>query len=270
MRAIGFNLGLRGDIVMSTVATRSFKQLHPDSTLTLGVGPEFADMLPLFAQHPYFDDTHVYSTYDNWPAPADLDYLKRAQYDLVFDGFPKHRDDWFQHRHQYAEAAHMVGLPIPDDITPTLTRWFKTEQWNDTIALAAFAGYYTPNNTKRLSFEQAQALVCELVGRGYRVLQLGGADEPELENAFRLKTDYFGSVRSMLACRALIHTDTGMGHIAGAYNHPSVGLYGYAYYGEDKVHRIAPVHDRFVMVRESTVAEISVDSILHSLTMLLA
>ena len=255
---------------MSTVAARSFKEQHPDHHLTLGVGPQFKDMLPLFHDHPYFDAVHAYSTYDGWPGPKDTEYLKAMKFDLMFDGTAQHRDnEWWKERHQYAEACHMMGLPVPADINPILTRWFGREpaQNRKMVAFAPFGGNGNLND-KMLSVVQAQTIVDWLVDKGYMVLHLGAANEPQLEGAQWLNTCYFDSVRNMLSCRALIHCDTGLGHVAGAYNHLSLGLYGCRYFGKEWAHQIMPRHRNFVSVTADVVSNLDLDKVCETLTLL--
>lgn len=262
-------IGLRGDLCMSSVCARSFKEQYPDSYLTLGVGPQFKDLLPLFHDHPYFDATHVYSTYDGWPGPRDLDYLNSARYDIVFHGMPQHTEDrWYLKRHQYAETAAMVGLPIPRDIRPVLTRWFATESRPDTVAFAPFGGNGGVND-KMLTVAQAQGVVDWLRRTGLKVIHLGAPGEPELEGAPRPNVSYFEAVRIMLGCYALVHCDTGMGHIAGAYGQRSLGVYGTHYHGESGVRQIQPLHDAFRAVTGRVVAEIPVEAITEGLRMFL-
>ncbi len=269
-RAIGFHLGLRGDLIMGTVAARSFKQLYPGSHLTLGVGPQFKDLLPLFHDHESYDATHVYSTYDGWPAAKDEDYLRAANYDVVFHGKPEHRDQkWWTLRHQYAETCHMVGLPAPADLCPRLTRWFSPANIQfPTVAFAPFGGNGQVND-KMLSVPQAQAIVDYIVKLGYMVLHLGAPGEPRLKGAQLLPVSYFDSVRNMLSCRALIHCDTGMGHVAGAYNHPSLGLYGCRYFGKEFAHQIMPIHSNFRSVVAETIEQIDLDIVRKSITLML-
>lgn len=260
IRAIGFNQGLRGDLCMSTVAARSFKQQYPDSHLTLGINQRFKDLAPLFHDHPYFDAVHVYRTYDGWPGREDLQYLKAANYDLVFNAMPQHHDDrWHQSHHQYAEACRMCGLSVPDDLRPVMTRWFTLDAAHRSdIAFAPFGGN-GERNEKALSVVQAQEVVDRLDAEGYRVVHLGAPDEPRLERAVRFAGSYFDAVRVMLSCRLLVHCDTGMGHFAGAYNHPSFGLYGYNYYGPDKVRNIQPLHERFAHYDAPAIPQVKVD-----------
>jgi ADP-heptose:LPS heptosyltransferase len=266
IRAVGFQQGLRGDLVMSTVAARSFKQQYPDSHLTLGLNRQFKDLAPLFHDHLYYDAVHCYSAYDNWPGEEDMLYLQAAKYDIVFNPMPQHPDQWYTLRHQYAEAANMVGLPIPSDITPVLTRWFSPQDnWPDqVIAFAPFGGNGGAND-KMLSVKQAQFIVDYLIGAGWSVLHLGAPNEPMLNGAKYLKTCYFDSVRNMLSCRALIHCDTGLGHVAGAYNHPSLGIYGYRYFGKEFIKNIQPLHSGFRRVEEPTIKDHTNEKLAESL-----
>lgn len=256
-KAIGFNLGLRGDLIMSTVAARSFKEQHPDCKLVLGVGPQFADMIPLFYQHPYFDNFHVYESYDGWPNKQDIEYLKEAKYNFVFNGKEDHKDQWFNYRHQYAEAANMHGLPIPSDINPILTKYFDTPKLDKIIAFAPFAGYiHNSKNDKMLSQYKAEIIVKFIQQLGYKVLFLGGPNEPKISADFASDSNYFKAVHEMLGCKFLLHTDTGIGHAAGAYNFPRLGLYGYRYYGVEKVDNIIPLNKNSINLHESNVNDI--------------
>lgn len=261
IRAIGMMQGLRGDLCMSTVAARSFKQQHPDSYLTLGLNQRFEDLAPLFHDHPYFDAVHVYKTYDGWPGPEDRAYLSAAKYDCVFHAMPQHLDArWWEYRHQYAECCHQYELPIPENLQPTMNRWFHVDAYPDTIAIAPFGGNGDAND-KAFRVAQAQDLVDLLCAAGWKVVHLGAPNEPDLAGAVRPRLCYFDAVRLMLGCRMLIHCDTGLGHFAGAYNHPSFGIYGYRYYGEDKVKQIQPVHPEFHCYKAPVMAEISMQEV---------
>lgn len=259
-RAIGFNLGLRGDLAMTTVAARSFKENFPNSHLTLGLNKTFKDLLPLFHDHPYYDSFHVYESYENWPNYNDAEYLKSAKYDMIFHGMPQHRDQWWNFRHQYAEAAHMVGLPIPKNINPILTKWFDIDYKKDTVAISPFGGNGSVND-KMMSVELAQSIVDWLAKNGFKVIHLGADNEPVIKGALKIKCSYFDSVRIMLGCRALIHCDTGMGHFAGAYNHPSIGLYAYRYYGKEFVKNIQPLHKNFFAIESEKMIDYNIENI---------
>lgn len=270
--AIGFNLGQRGDIIMNTVAARAFKETAPGYHLTLGVGPQFADMEPFFKNHPHIDAFHVYSSYDGWPNQSDKDYLIAQGYSTVFNGMPQHTHrQWWTYYHQAQETCWMHGLNVPSDgLQCRLTQWFDIDDRRDTVAFAPFAGWYNPSNDKRLSVERAQEICDLIVARGYKVLQIGGADEPRLTGAIFAATSYFESIRAILGCALFVHTDTGAGWAVSAYGFPQLGLYSHAYYGPEYVKHIQPVNPLGVFLSEASVNQINLDKIAHSLDHLLS
>lgn len=247
MKAIGFNLGQRGDLIMNTVVARAFKDAYPDSQLILGVGPQYADMIDLFKHHPYIDGVHVYEGYDNWPTIKDITYLNDSKYDLVFNGMARHAfNNWYQMFHQCEEACLMHFLKPPQDISCILTDHFQLSRQNKRVAFAPFAGYYNVNNNKKLSIENAQRIVDFLHQRGYTVVQLGGHDEPALENTIFEHRSYVDSVKEILKSHFYIGTDTGLTWVASAYKHPSIVFYSNEQYGK-KVTSIQPknIHGRY-------------------------
>lgn len=270
MRAIGFNAGIRGDLIISTVAARAFKQQHPGGTLTLGMNYRFADMAPLFYRHPHFDDIHGYEGYDDWPTKADEAYLDRARYDIVFGAMPKRpngtESSWFQWEHQAGNVCSIYGLPYPSDgLQCHLNRWFEVPDYSGYIALnyvgAFYAGY--PNN-KSYTPDQARDLVRLIRKKGYKVIVLGDPREPALEDTERCEMSYFDSVRTMLGCRALVGVDSGLLWCASAYSHPALASYGSAYYG-DRVAAIQPINPAARYVAAPTIGEISLDSLAEGL-----
>lgn len=270
--AIGFNLGQRGDIIMNTVAARAFKQMFPNTLLVLGVGPQYADMLPLFKNHPYFDAVHVYNSYDGWPDNVDTEYIKRVKYDQVFNGMPMHTSDkWFDKYHQCQEVCAMHGLTIPQDYSCELIKWFDDNSLikdKKFIAFCPFAGYYNKGNDKKLSIEKAQSIVDIVRSFDYEVVQLGGPDEPRLNKVHFLYSDYFNSVRNMLSCKAVIHTDTGLGWAASAYKFPALGLYSNAYYGH-KIKNIQPINPNAIYIDEINVNSIPQEELQQKIKLLL-
>lgn len=273
-RAIGMNCGQRGDLVLSSVTARAFKAQYPDYHLTLGVGPQYADMLPLFYQHPYFDSFHVYTTYEGWPGKADVAYLSRTKYDLVFNAMPKVPHDWFTRWHQTEAMAHAHGLAPSQDKACVLTKWFEPlVQLPNTIAFAPFGGFHPsrPVNDKMLSIAQAQLIVDRMKSElGYSVVCIGAPEEPHLEGTNQFKGCYFDSVRMMLGCKALIHTDTGMGWVASAYQFPCLGLYANSYYGAQHVKSIQPVNPNSIYLDAPTIGELSLNRVTEAIKTLLS
>jgi ADP-heptose:LPS heptosyltransferase len=98
---------------------------------------------------------------------------------------------------------------------------------------------------------------------GYKVLHLGAADEPVLKWAANLGLPYFESVRHMLGCELLIHTDTGLGWIASGYKFKQIGLYSNADFKEF-TKNIQPKNPNSVYLDASSVNDIPIDSIIKT------
>jgi hypothetical protein len=241
---IGFNLGQRGDLCMNTVAIRQLKEQVENVHFTLGVSKKYADMMPLFFNHPCIDSLYIYEGYDEWPTQKDKKFLIEKKFDLVFHGLPKHTsDDWWKYFHQTEEVCLMNGLKKPKKLNCFLNQWFDlNKKFENYIAFAPFAGFYNKNNKKKLSIEKAEAIVSDINSLGYKVLHIGGDDEPEINNTVKLNTDYFSSIKNMISCKALIHTDTGCGWIASAYEFPCIGLYSNEYYSKEFIKNIQPIN----------------------------
>ena len=262
MKAIGFNLGQRGDICMNTVVARQFKIQFPNYHLTLGIGHQYDDMAQLFNYHHSIDSVHIYETYDEWPSQKDLSYLNGEEFDIVFHGLPKHTSEkWWQQYHQTEEACLMNGLKKPINKKCNLNKYFETGNLKKYIAFAPFAGFYNKNNTKTLTLENAEKIVDLASKLGYTVIQLGGNDEPKLKNSIFLNSDYFNSVKLMLSCEFLIHTDTGIGWIASSYNFPCIGLYSNCYYSGLYVKNIQPINDNAIYIDNYNVNDINLEEI---------
>lgn len=273
MKAIGFNLGQRGDLAINTCAARVYKELFPNSKLIMGVHSNYSDMLPLFENHDYFDGFHIYESYNDWPNKTDSDYLKSENYDIVFNGMPKNTSfSWFTYAHQTQEVCLMHGLRPPNNLQCSLNQWFPSIKHQKTIAFAPFGGWYNKNNTKKLSFEFAQIIVNEILKFGYQILQIGGSDEPKLENAIKLDCCYFDTIKHVLGCDCLIHSDTGIGWVISAYSFPQLGLYSNDYYvrnGVNYIRSIQPVNPNSIYLDENNVNQIKIEKILENLKKLL-
>lgn len=272
MRAIGFQQGQFGDLVISTVPARSFKQRHPGATLTLGLNQRYADMAPLFA-HSDFDDIHVYESYDWWPNNRDNNYLVRAGYDHVFDAMPKRANEanWWRFEHQCQNACSLYGLPYPiDGHQCKLTKWFDVPDYSGYVALnyigAFYAGY---PNVKSYSPERARELVKMIRAKGYKVIVIGDPKEPALEDTERKDLSYFDSVKTMLGCRALVGLDSGLNWVSSAYSHPTLACYASEYYG-DKIGSIQPVNPNSRYLSAPSLNQISLDVIEQELQTLLS
>ncbi len=244
-RFAGIHLALYGDVAMGTCPFRILKGLYPDSHITALIGADYREIAPLFLQHPSVDKVRIMTSPKDAFSPEDEAWLASKHFHHIFDPMADHNHSvpWYKHRVQPLEMAHMHGLPIDgDDGRCEFTKWFKeTDGLHDYVALAAFAGMYSPVNDKRLSVERAQEITDIILAKGLKVLQIGGRNEPRLVGAAFMDSDYFGSIRNILGCRLFIHTDTGSGWCISAYGHPQLGLYSHRYHGKEFVHNIQPV-----------------------------
>lgn len=273
MRAIGFMQGQRGDLVISTVAARSFKQHHPEVTLTLGLNKQYADMAPLFVNSD-FDDVHFYDGYDKWPRhPRDTEYLKRAGYDHVFDAMPKRANEatWWQTEHQCQNACSTYQLPYPKDGHQCrLAKWFDVPDYRGYVAFnyvgAFYAGY---PNQKSYSPARAREIVQLIRARGYKVLVLGHPKEPLLEDTELAPSGYFDAVKTMLGCKAFVGIDSGFTWVSSAYSHPTLACYSDAYYTKQYVGSIQPVNPNAQYLSAPSLNDIPVADIDARLSMLL-
>lgn len=263
MRAIGFHQGQRGDIIISTVAARAFKEQYPDARLTLGINRQYEDMLPLFGKHKYFDDYHVYQAYSEWPGGEDNLFLAKNQFDIVYHAMPQRSNeaDWWKTEHQAANACSIYGLTPPKNLQCNLAKWFDVPSYSSYIGFQPFGGWQDWPNKKSFSLARAQETVNLIISLGFKVLQFGGSEEPSLEGAERFNGTYFESMKAMVGCRALVSVDTGRIWAASAYSVPTLGLYANGYYGHQYISSIQPVNPNAIYLDEETVDQIPLEMI---------
>jgi ADP-heptose:LPS heptosyltransferase len=264
--------GLRGDLAINVPAIERLKKKYPNILIDMPIHKQFADMSPLFLNHSAINSAFITDDYEKFPNEKDKIMLMKRGYSHILNPMKRHLDDrWWASMHQ--TTAVLFDYTEGEEILPeserqiNLTKWFDVPVLTKTVAFAPFAGYaYNINNDKMLSINMAQKIVDFLISKGFKVLQLGGSNEPMLKNAtpFQVGT-YFDSVRHMLGCNFLIHTDTGMGWYASAYKHKQLGLYGHRYYGKDNVKNIQPVNPNSLYLDAATVAEIEFDKITEAI-----
>jgi ADP-heptose:LPS heptosyltransferase len=269
MRAIGFNAGQRGDLIMNVTACRAFKEQFPAGLLTFGIGKPYADMAPLFRHHPLIDDIHIWDSYNEWPNETDKAYLREQRFDIVFNAMPQHsRADWFAHHYQPEEVCYMHNLRPPRDLTCSLVRWFELlPEYKNCVSIALFAGNNSP--VKALRIDRQAAIIEFLSRRGIHVVQLGDPTEPTVPGAYRIDSQYMQSVQVMLSTRFTIVGDTGLSWVAGAYKHHVLGLYGYSYYGYPSTQNYQPRNPNALYLEERHCNEIPLTQIFWNIDKLL-
>jgi ADP-heptose:LPS heptosyltransferase len=253
MKAVGFNAGQFGDVVMGTVAARAHKLAFPDSKLTLAIAEKYSAVRGLFANHEYFEDIHVWKGYNDWPAAEDSIFLARERFDKVYNAMPQHTSPyWYLQRHQTAELCLMHGLTPPDNLQVSLSQP-KSLKFGKTVALTLFGE--TRGAEKSITIEQAKHIVSVVESLGYMPIQLGLPNEPRV--CTRKIGTFQESVEYLLTCHALITVDTAMAWIASGYSFPTVGLYGYQYYPLAKTAKNwQPVNPNAIYVESGRVSDI--------------
>lgn len=274
MRFYALNQGQAGDLVINTVAARLFKKVLPNDTLIMNVNKRYIDLVPLFLNHPHIDGVHIWDGYDKF-SEIDMKWKNSLRDGVIMNPMPPHsRNDWYLHYHQAEECCYQNGLLITDllngDFSCHLNPWFDIPHFSKHIAFAPFAGFYNKGNKKKLTTENAQKIANMIVDMGYVPLQIGGPDEPLLDGCeLPLDKTFFGSVKYMLGCKALITTDTFTSWAASAYKFPTLGLYSNEYYGKEYVKNIQPINPLALYLDNVNVNDISLDLIRETLKLLL-
>lgn len=224
-RYLGFNLGQYGDLVMSTVAARSLKELDPGCHLTYHIAKKYEAISKLFLYNEYIDEIHISEGYADYPTENDKKFLENAKFDFIFNPMPQHsRGDWYKHcRTQPEEVCWMHGLKPSENLQCYLNKWFHVEKQKGHIAVALFGNY--GQSKKAFSKDQAQNLVDHLISLGYKVHSIASPLDPKIDGAIYENLTYIGSVKRMLSCEFLLACDTGMNWVASAYSHPVIGIY---------------------------------------------
>lgn len=261
--------GQFGDIVLGLPALEFIKGRKDDIIIDLAINKKYMDMAPLFYNHYAVNSIVITDSYENFPSPKDNNTILARKYDHIFDPMAPHIiDRWYDLMHQtesvlFDYKIHPNGEYFDKRIY--LEKWFDPIDCEKSIALAAFPGFYGGlNNNKALSIIKAQKIVEICKSLGYKIIQIGGQDEPKLEGTFVSKTSYFDSVRTILGCKLLICGDSGINWVMSGYEMKILGLYSNAYYGS-KICNIQPINPNAKYLDSDNVNNISLDLIKENL-----
>ena len=101
---------------------------------------------------------------------------------------------------------------------------------------------------------------------GYKIVHLGGCNEPIIDHAINPKLSLFESVRILCSCKLLITTDTAMSWIASAYKIPTIGIYSYAYHpGATTSINWQPVNPNAFYLESDAAENVSLNDILENI-----
>ncbi len=262
MRIAGFNHGKLGDQLISWPTFCALKAAQPDLEIVMTINKQYEAIIPLFQNQSEIVDFFITDSYENFPSAKDIEKFNIFQLDKMFNPMQPHRDEqWFLHRHQTEEVAHMHGLDIKIDKQIRLNKWFLSPDYKDYVCFAPFGGWPDYPNPKSLTVPHAQEIVDFIYKLGLKVWQFGHPDEPKLEKTERKPLTYFQNISSMLGTKALVAIDSGVNWAASAYSHPTLGLYSNSYYTRQFVGNIQPLNSNSLYLDAPNVNDINIELI---------
>jgi ADP-heptose:LPS heptosyltransferase len=266
MKIIGFNAGMRGDLVMNTVACRAAKQKWPDCYLTFGIGKPFEDMAPLFEKHPHIDKIHIWESYGGL-TEGDKKYIEEEKFDKIFNPMPEHKSsNWYNEvKCQTEEVCRMHDLEPPEDLSCYLEKWFKPVRIKKTINIVPF----TAHEPKNMSIGRWYEIINYIHKKGYTVTQLSSYDQPKLQGIYQQRAPYFNTVHNALFNDLLITLDSGMSWVASAYKLPVLGLYGWHYPNQKSSKSYQPINPNAIYLEAAHANEIPMEEIFETIDKML-
>ena len=244
MKKIYFGInGQFGDIIIQEPTLRKVIEMNPDSDIWMGAYKKYFEILELYKNyHPNikgFIEWEKYTTrYEkdgsgNWPSENDKKKIEEINFDKMYEVSPIHKEsDWVTKRHIVEELGNMYNIKI-DNNKVNLNKPEHQKSDVKTAAISLFPSSWGWKGPRSISIEKIKYIVSFLTQKGYKVLHLGGPGEPDIKGATKIKGSYIDSVKALLSTELLVTCDTGMSWIASAYNHPTIGLYSWAYNSPD-------------------------------------
>lgn len=266
MKILGMAHGQLGDQFIQLPFIDFIKHRYFCNDYTCNINNKYSCAIDVLKLSPLIDDFFISDEYENFPSEKDRKELKKRRYDKIFDPMPKHKNSasWHTERHQTSEIFNMYGFESDKkgyQIFLDEEGLGKLHDLKKTITLAPFAGFYNPNNDKKLTLKKAEEIVEIANDEGYEVIQIGGSDEPLVRGAHQAICSYFHSIKLIVSSRFFIHTDTGSAWIGSGFKHPSIGLYSDSYYTKEYIKNIQPINPNAIYLSEDNVNNITIDSI---------
>lgn len=246
-------MGQIGDLIINTIPCRLLKTIQPDLQIWMNINERYVGVIPLLENNPFIDGFQIWEGYDNFPTRKDKEFLGTlTNNDLLLSPMPQHyHSTWYKLWHQGVEACFMnkLGDSIAHLNSPKcyLNKYFDVPDYSNTVALSVFGGGNSPN--KSLTVEKINKIAARIHAMGYKTIQLGGFNEPDIQDTPKTLSSYFESVQIMLGCKMLLTVDTGMSWVASGYNHPILGLYGNEYY-DGNSWAIQPVNPNAIYLQD--------------------
>ncbi len=224
MKAVIGTQGQIGDIILSSVAARSFRKIYPEFDIFASINKKYHEVAPLLYNHEDIDGVQIWDGYDDWPNKIDQEIAKNSRIEHYFNPMPYLQAGWQTRIHQTAKICEVYGLPIPEDLSIKLTKWFDVPDYKEFIAVVHTGE--TDSHKKSLS-KQKTRKVMDIV-RSLEFVPL--VFQKEFDAAKVVNTTFFEAVRVLNGCRGLITIDSAMSWAASGYSIPTLGLYNSHYY----------------------------------------
>lgn len=270
-KILGLLHGQIGDQFIQLPLVKHIKGQNKNIEYTANINKKYVICMETLANTAdYIDNYYVSDDYESFPNEVDKENLDKLGFNQVFNPMSRHNNEnWFRERHQTSEIFDMFGFKFDPngyqiDLNYPKDQIFKKSKW---IAFAPNAGYYNPNNSKKLSESKSLEICDSLSKLGYKILQIGGSDEPIIDhkNVYKLNGSYYDSVLAILSCDLYIGTDTGMTWCISGFKFPTLGLYSDSYYSKDFIKNIQPINPNSIYLSENNVNEISNDLIIEQI-----
>lgn len=229
MKAIGFNQGQYGDLVINLIACKAFKEKFPGSRLVFGINQKYESIKEIFLYNKLIDDIHVWESYNDWPSINDKKFINENEFNYVFNPMPLHsREDWYLYFHQTQEVCLMHGLEPPQILQAELNQYFNTERHNGYVAVNLFAETLA-DSPKIPNLDKAKDYCILLKKLGYKPVQIGLHSDPQICEDRFIGT-FFDTIKFSLGCDFVFTVDSAISWIMSGYKHRVLGIYNYKYY----------------------------------------
>jgi ADP-heptose:LPS heptosyltransferase len=270
MKAIGFNQGQIGDLVMNLITCKAFKTKYPDSHLVFGINKKYESCAPIFYNHPLIDDVKIWENYHHWPSQSDQEYINNNNFDIVFNAMPSHKNElWYLYEHHTQALCKMHDLEPPQDLQIELTSWFDIDKQYENYV--AFTTYSSGGAVRDVPIEVSNKIIEYLHSIGLNTIQLGLPSHEKLNTTTPAPGgSIFDDVKIAKSCKFVVTADTGMNWIMSGYKAKVLGLYASNSYPLNApLKNRAPVNPNAIYLQADNIINISFDKIKEAITNLL-
>ena len=240
MKKIYFGInGQFGDIIIQEPILRKIIQMNPNTEIVMGAYEKYFEILELYKNyHPQVVDFIKWEKYltrkekdgsGGWPGENDKKIIESMNFDKMYDVSPMHDEkefDWVLRRHIVTELGNMYDIKV-DDIKIRLNKPEYKHNIKKSVAISLLPSDWKWRGIKSISENKINIIVAFIKNNDYDVYHLAGPGEPDIKNTIKIQGTYMDSVKTLLSTEFLVTCDTGMAWAASAYDHHTIGLFGW-------------------------------------------